>query len=80
MDRKNYGEIKQPLKAIRTFCVEECCCGNYNFAKTCVDNKCPLFAFRLGKNPYRKQRTLSDEQKKDLSERLSKGRAVRAKL
>lgn len=70
MDRKNYGEIKSPLKAIKTFCVEECNCGNYNYAKTCIDIKCPLYSFRLGKNPFRKKREYTNKQLEELRKRL----------
>ncbi len=69
MDRKKYGQIKSPLKAIKVFCVEECNSGNYSYAKTCVDLKCPLYAFRLGKNPYRVC-NLSEEQRAAAGERL----------
>lgn len=71
MERKDYGEIKSPVKAIKTFCVEECNCGNYTYAKNCVDNKCPLYPFRLGKNPYRKGREFTEEEKEKLRERMA---------
>ena len=70
MERKDYGEIKSPLKAIKTFCVEECNCGNYTYTKTCVDHKCPLYPFRLGKNPYRKGREFTEEEKERFRERM----------
>lgn len=73
MDRKNYGIIKSPLKAIKTFCVEECNCGNYNYAKTCIDPHCPLYAFRLGKNPYR-TRNMTEEERAAIGKRLRQGR------
>ena len=50
----------KPLKAIRLFCFE--CMGMsrrdkkprapFEDVKGCTDELCPLFDFRLGKNPY----------------------------
>lgn len=79
MDRKDYGEITSPLKAIKTFCVEECNCGNYNYAKTCVDPKCPLYAFRLGKNPYRKKKEYSEDELAKKREIMLKVRSLKNK-
>lgn len=66
------GEIIiSPLKAIRANCIE-CCGGSKNEVKLCTCTKCPLWAFRLGKSPYRKGRVLTDEQKQAASERFKK--------
>ena len=41
-----------PLRAIRQNCLE--CCGNSaNEVKQCGRSDCPLYLFRLGKNPCR---------------------------
>jgi hypothetical protein len=57
-------KAKTPLKAIRLFCFE--CMGisrtiplgrakkPIDDVKECTDEMCPLFEFRLGKNPYLK--------------------------
>ena len=67
------AEITNPLKAIRAKCLE--CSGDYiNEVKECPITDCPLYAFRFGKNPYRKTRSLSDEEKADLLKRLHKFR------
>lgn len=42
-----------PLKAIRKHCLE-CSSGNSNEVKNCIITDCPLYQFRLGKNPNRK--------------------------
>lgn len=63
--------ISSPLKAIRANCIE-CCCGNRNEVKLCPSTNCPLWAFRLGKNPYRKGREFSEEEKAQASERFKK--------
>lgn len=41
-----------PLKAIRLKCLD-CSCGSSNEVKLCPVEKCPLYPFRLGKNPNR---------------------------
>ena len=61
-----------PLMAIKVFCLE--CCGYERIeVKSCSALQCPLFEFRFGKNPYNK-RTLTDEQKEKLAERMKKAR------
>jgi hypothetical protein len=39
-----------PLKALRAHCVE-CCNGNFAEVRTCSATACPLWLFRLGRNP-----------------------------
>jgi len=56
---------RKPLRAIRYFCFE--CMGwdrrSQNYKKPiddvakCVDEMCPLYDFRFGKNPFLKGRT-----------------------
>lgn len=58
-----------PLKAIRAKCID-CCCGSSNEVKLCTVTSCPLYDFRFGKNPYRKKRELSDEQREAMALRL----------
>ena len=41
-----------PLKAIRLKCLD-CCCGSPSEVKLCPCEKCPIYPFRLGKNPNR---------------------------
>ena len=41
-----------PLKAIRLKCLD-CCCGSVHEIKLCTAEQCPLYPFRLGKNPNR---------------------------
>lgn len=61
-----------PIKAIREFCLE-CCGGSSNDVKTCTAPRCPLYAFRFGKNPYIK-REMSEEQKEAAKARLAEAR------
>jgi hypothetical protein len=65
-----YYGAKNPLRAIRAKCLD-CCCGSTSEVRKCVAVDCPLWAFRMGVNPFRKKRTLSAEQKREMVERLS---------
>jgi len=44
-----------PIKAIRLKCLD-CCCGSSYEVQRCTceaePNYCPLYPYRLGKNPY----------------------------
>jgi len=42
-----------PVKAIRAKCLD-CSAGSFHEVKECVIPDCPLYPFRLGKNPNRK--------------------------
>jgi len=67
-----------PIKAIRAKCLD-CCNDSYTEVKECTVESCPLFYFRFGKNPNRKPRKLSDEQKAAAIERLKKARTAKVK-
>lgn len=74
-------EMKQcekltPLAAIKLKCLD---CANYEKSevKNCTIEDCPLYDFRLGKNPNRK-RTMTEEQKKEAADRMNKARAAKA--
>lgn len=62
-----------PLKVIRLKCLE-CSNGSSNEVKLCPVTKCPLYPYRFGTNPDRKKRELTEEQKKEMAERLKKAR------
>ena len=62
-----------PVKAIREFCLE-CSCGQTSEVKNCPVDKCPLYPFRFGKNPYRQRREMSEEEKRVLADRLKEAR------
>ena len=67
------NEITNPIKAIRTFCLE---CSGDSFAevKSCPREVCPLYPFRLGKNPYRQRREMTEQEKQVLADRLREAR------
>lgn len=61
---------KNPVKAIRKKCLE--CMGNSRReVLDCPSTECPIYPFRLGKNPYR-TRVMTDEQKQAAAERMRK--------
>jgi len=65
--------ITNPVKAIRAKCLD-CCNGSQNEVKLCPAKDCPIYHFRLGRNPYRQKREMSEEQKAAAKERLQKAR------
>lgn len=60
---------RNPVKAIRDKCID-CMCGQTNEVKQCTTARCPLYPFRLGKNPYRTSRVITEEQRARSAERL----------
>ena len=67
------AEITNPVKAIRAFCLE-CSNGATSEIKECPVTKCPLYPFRLGRNPYRQRREMTEEEKQVLADRLKEAR------
>jgi len=65
--------ITSPLKAIRASCVD-CMGGQRKLVKQCDLRGCPLWPFRMGKNPFRSNRNLTSEQRSEIGERLRRGR------
>ena len=64
-----------PVKVIREKCLD-CCCGSIKEVKLCTAERCPLWPWRMGNNPYRKARVLTDEQKAAMRERLNSQKAA----
>jgi hypothetical protein len=63
--------------AIRAMCLQ-CMGGSPNEVRACVSGTCPLFVFRLGSDPWREKREMSDEQREAAVARLAKAREARA--
>ena len=57
-----------PMQAICAKCLD-CMCGQKREIKLCTCTDCPLYDFRLGKNPNIKKRELTEEQRAELRER-----------
>ena len=76
----NTEQQTSPMKAIKLFCREQCCCvgpdneGGMDAWKNCNIEECQLHPFRLGKNPFRKKRKLTDKQRQAIADRLQKAR------
>ena len=73
MNRYQPKKCKNPVKAIREFCIE-CMGGRQNdgymkHIKDCGSPDCAVFDFRFGNNPHHKQ-NLTKEQRKEKSDRL----------
>jgi hypothetical protein len=62
-----------PQKAIKMMCLD---CSGYiqKDVRECVIPDCPLFDFRLGKNPFRKKRVMTEEQREAAIARLAEAR------
>lgn len=67
--------IEKPLKAIRAKCIE-CCCKRLSEVRECKSEECPLHPFRMGKNPFRAKRVMSDEEKAAIAERFRKAKEL----
>lgn len=63
--------------AIRRYCVDVCMSGSRHEVLLCANGSCPLFPFRMGTDPFRDPRTLTDEQRAEAAERLRAARERR---
>lgn len=63
------------LKAIRAKCLD-CCADMPSEVRECQIESCALHPFRMGRNPFRKKRELTDEQRQALADRLAAARAA----
>ena len=76
MSETKAEKITSPMKAIRAKCID--CCGfQINEVRLCTAVNCPLHPFRFGKNPFRKTREMSEEEKAQRAKALEKARAKR---
>lgn len=64
-----------PLQSIKFFCIE-CMGGQASLVKGCTALNCPLYHYRTGHNTTVK-REMTDEQRKELSERMKKAREAK---
>ena len=67
--------VLTPLRAIKAHCYQ-CCGDSANEAKLCPAETCPLHKFRLGKNPYRKIREYTEEERQAVAARFAKNTPV----
>ena len=66
---REVSENTNVLRAIKLKCLD-CSTYNINEIKECPVKNCPLYPFRLGKNPFRKKKEISEEERNKLSERM----------
>lgn len=67
------ANLQNPVKAIRAKCLD-CCCDQAGEVAACPATECALYPFRLGKNPYRTRREMTEEQKARMAEVLAEAR------
>ena len=72
-------ENNTALKAIKMKCLD-CSYYSQKEVKECTMTDCPLYAWRMGKNPFRTKKELTAEQKEALEERMKALREKRAAL
>ena len=66
------SENRNVLRSIRLKCYD-CSAYQINEVNNCNITTCPLFPFRLGKNPFLR-REMTDEEKKEIRDRLRKNK------
>ena len=76
-DWERAGIEGQPLlRVIRAKCLD--CVGEQEVeVRKCVAVACPNWPYRMGENPFRAAREMTDEQRAALGERLARSRAAR---
>ena len=64
---------RNPVKAIRAKCIDCCGADDYiNRIRNCEITKCAIHPSRMGKNPYREKKQLTEEQQAMYKERARK--------
>lgn len=69
LERQSRGD------AIRAKCLD-CCAGSAAEVRRCGDVSCALWPFRMGTDPWRETRQMTDEQRAAAVERLARARAA----
>lgn len=64
--------------AIRAKCID-CCGGNQAEVRRCGDVKCALWGFRMGTDPFREKRVMTEEQRAEARDRFARHREGDAK-
>ena len=62
--------------AIRLKCLD--CAGSFAEVRRCECAGCPLWLFRMGTDPWREAREMTDEQRQAASDRLARAREAKA--
>lgn len=73
-DLEKLGHVRKPvLQAIRERCVD-CCAGSTQEVRYCVAVACAAWPFRMGTDPWRAKKQLTEEQRAALRDRLAASR------
>jgi hypothetical protein len=73
-DFREIGHVATPiLSVIRAKCLD-CCCYQPSEIRKCTATGCALWPYRMGTNPFRAAREMSDEQRSATAERLKQAR------
>lgn len=73
-DLEAIGHVRKPvLQALRERCLD-CCVGSAQEVRLCVAVACAAWPFRMGTDPWRAKRVMTDEQRNRLAQRLKEGR------
>ena len=68
--------VTNPVKRIRKYCLE--CCREFpSEVEKCPVTGCQLYPFRMGNNPFRAKRELTDEQREEAAANLRKARLAK---
>jgi hypothetical protein len=67
--RDELPKTTSPIRAVRLKCLD-CTCNSPKEVEACPIKACPLWAFRFGRNPYRKP--VSEERRAAAAERMRK--------
>lgn len=77
-DLESIGHVRKPaLQALRERCID-CSGGSSQKVRFCTAVACSAWPFRMGTDPWRAKREMSDEQKAVLRQRLEAGRLAKA--
>ena len=76
-DEKGTARALTPIRAIRAKCID-CSGDSVAEVRACHLTWCPLHPYRMGRNPNRKGRELTDAERAACVERLAKTRAKAA--
>lgn len=70
VDLEALGHERTPaLQAIRAKCLD-CCGGHPSEVRACTAIACPSWPFRMGTDPWRARREMTEEEKAALRDRL----------
>ena len=73
------AKVKTPIKAIRAKCLD-CSGDSRHEVKLCPISGCSLYPYRLGKNPNRIVKSMTEFQKAEIRDRLQAGRQKKFSL